>query len=411
MGCNYTTNTDCAKDLKRICSNLGGFACSENNVCKKSLLNATDSDNCCSEKCISKSSLTCEEQKGKLCDISTSYCSGEMIIASNTKTSFLCCSGNCVQVIQEKTCAELNGNICSNDQICGSSLLDAIDSSSCCPSTCITPQSNPCYGITCSANEKCVEGNCILKTCSEQSGYICGANKTCNGSLLSTSDSGNCCSISCTEITTESTDIIGGEISFKDTCIGNHYSLEFTTTSTGTTETNKVNYDVYYDSQKLYSHYINHTPETTMNIIMQQPYEKNLIGHTVKVILDPENLISEINENNNTIERQFTGPLVDLYGEDLKYQDSLKWIIFDLYRAPTIDYCVPFNIDYYVDEQKVGTSPSPFTSAESDSRLNWFYVYELSSGSHELKVVIDSTNNIEESNESNNILITTIEVE
>ena len=34
---------------------------------------------------------------------------------------------------------------------------------------------NSCKGITCDTNKKCVDGNCVLKTCGEMNGIICSA--------------------------------------------------------------------------------------------------------------------------------------------------------------------------------------------------------------------------------------------
>ncbi|MBU2104595.1 MAG: hypothetical protein KKF67_02365, partial [Nanoarchaeota archaeon] len=47
-----------------------------------------------------------------------------------------CCSGSCT----EKTCASLEGTICTGDQTCSGTLLDASDSDRCCSEACVNPQ-------------------------------------------------------------------------------------------------------------------------------------------------------------------------------------------------------------------------------------------------------------------------------
>ena len=49
-----------------------------------------------------------------------------------------CCSGSCT--VPVPTCAELGGTICTGDQTCSGTLLEAIDSTRCCSGTCQEPQ-------------------------------------------------------------------------------------------------------------------------------------------------------------------------------------------------------------------------------------------------------------------------------
>ena len=57
---------------------------------------------------------------------------------------------------------------------------------------------DPCSGITCADNEKCLAGNCYLKNCEEQGNYLCDGQKSACASLMVVSTSyGQCCTEQC----------------------------------------------------------------------------------------------------------------------------------------------------------------------------------------------------------------------
>jgi len=85
---------------------------------------------------------------------------------------------------QQKTCSQLSGYACKENEQCFGQLLPASDVGTCCSVVC-TQKSPQDAGI---------------KTCSEQSGAICKAGEKCEGTTLDASDSTACCSTTCAKI-------------------------------------------------------------------------------------------------------------------------------------------------------------------------------------------------------------------
>ncbi|GEM_PF-5632743 len=56
---------------------------------------------------------------------------------------------------------------------------------------------DPCAGISCSADQKCVNGSCTEKGCYERHGSICASGQTCSGSVAPAVDTQNCCFGTC----------------------------------------------------------------------------------------------------------------------------------------------------------------------------------------------------------------------
>ena len=90
------------------------------------------------------------------------------------------------------------------------------------------PPADPCAEVTCPENQKCVEGECVLKTCEEQGGSICAEEQTC-AQLIEASDSEACCAIECQTVVIDSCEdveclegeeCVEGECVVIDLCIG-----------------------------------------------------------------------------------------------------------------------------------------------------------------------------------------------
>ncbi|HIH22040.1 MAG TPA: hypothetical protein HA222_05285 [Candidatus Diapherotrites archaeon] len=104
---------------------------------------------------------------------------------------------NCLKDCKEKTCSDLGGNICHEGQSCFGTWIDgASDSSRCCKGTCTL-----CSDGTCNGNENtemCPQDCKINKSCFELGGDKCTENETCNQTWLDSNDSLKCCNTECT---------------------------------------------------------------------------------------------------------------------------------------------------------------------------------------------------------------------
>ena len=115
---------------------------------------------------------------------------------SNAAPAFDCsvCKGNeecapngCVL----KGCAAMSGRICAPNEECFATLVESLESKECCLGEC---RADPCEGVVCqNTGLKCVEGQCVKKTCAERNGSVCGPGTKCSESTVSTSDTALCC--------------------------------------------------------------------------------------------------------------------------------------------------------------------------------------------------------------------------
>lgn len=55
---------------------------------------------------------------------------------------------------------------------------------------------DPCKNVTCSEENKCIEGNCVEKTCAERNGIVCSTNEQCTTGTYMVIEK-NCCFDSC----------------------------------------------------------------------------------------------------------------------------------------------------------------------------------------------------------------------
>ncbi len=237
--CNSTNDSDC-KETK-TCAELEGELCDvSDGYCQGTSLNASDSDNenkisCCSIKCWQNpEKKTCAELSGELCDddktcqaplsgaleaecCNKGFCIFTYLVDCETEADcpndFKCFNNDCVL----KNCEELNGDICSQNESCTSSWLQENFIHRCCASPCVPNQIDPCDGVNCQSNQKCVNGSCVLKTCAELSGSVCGTEETCDGTISVSSDQTSCCVGTC-----QGTDSCGGTCSPYEDCLGGY---------------------------------------------------------------------------------------------------------------------------------------------------------------------------------------------
>ena len=191
--------------------------------------------------------------------------------------------------------------------------------------------------------------------------------------------------------------------------------------------------------------------DVTRRLRVEDLHERIAIApgeHTLKLVIDPNDLVEESDETNNVYERRLTwttgdpppraedtqataayptppalpnlvpgwrfgwdGPIVvsQERGTSLDTAPVLgKTAYIDLAVAnlSTIKPPRPFSVDLYFDEQKVRTFEFPTDSQSGDETLlDWAGLtdaVELTPGRHVLKLVIDPENSIEETDEADN---------
>jgi hypothetical protein len=144
-------------------------------ICLDGIYNAT-LDRCVINISITSDNNTCVKLNGSICS-SDEVCSGNLLSAIDSNS---CCDSTCTLfILNNLTCSELNGFVCNSTQNCSGNWLGSIDSVECCDSSCMDLTSNS-------------------QSCSSLNGFICNSTQICSGSLLNVKDSTSCCNVSCT---------------------------------------------------------------------------------------------------------------------------------------------------------------------------------------------------------------------
>ena len=173
--------------------------------------------------------------------------------------------------------------------------------------------------------------------------------------------------------------------------------------------------------------------------------------HTLKLVVDPGDLVTELDEENNSFEKDFTwgagpvpplvapapdpvpipptpltlpnlvpgwefgwdGPIVvshvpNTFLDDPLTVDETPFVDVIVYNQSFIGAVDPFSVDLFFDGEKVQTFE--FSGPTQPEALRWWADWgyladdvDITEGSHTLRVVIDSGNSVEEANEEDNI--------
>ena len=165
---------------------------------------------CVQEKAVEQDECNADSECDDGDDCTEDRCSGSPKKCSNsTITACIsgdgCCPSSCDYWGDDdcaaplETCSEQGGEICRSDEICQQSFIDASDSTRCCPSACEEEPEELCDGVTCDPNKKCVDGGCVLKSCSEMGGRICPTDKMCSRITAFAAGTTQCCLGNCIE--------------------------------------------------------------------------------------------------------------------------------------------------------------------------------------------------------------------
>ncbi len=197
-------------NLGKTCSELQGKVCEEGYKCPANDFTiAKDTSECCLKECeliiVDDKCPFSNRQSGKYCAADGKYYS-QLEDDSACENNFecqgnLCISGECVSSSfmekvfdwfrrlfglkdktnnnnppEDKTCEELQGEICEEGEVCSIALIDSSEGTGkCCAGTCDVP----------------------TKTCSELKGKVCDEGYKCSISVISSSDEESCCTSEC----------------------------------------------------------------------------------------------------------------------------------------------------------------------------------------------------------------------
>lgn len=130
-------------------------------------------------------------------------------------------------------------------------------------------------------------------------------------------------------------------------------------------------------------------------------------NHAIQITVDPTNIVDETDETNNSVGSGFTGNLMDLSVGTMRYDSTFNKVFIPIQRSGTDD-CPVFNSVIYVDGVLVDDDPGFYGFTGTSPSDVWGP--SLSSGTHDVRIVIDTGNVFEESNEANNDVTQTITV-
>jgi len=182
--------------------------------------------------------------------------------------------------------------------------------------------------------------------------------------------------------------------------------------------TEKIPVKVYIDNEEMDLGNYNYLKNAAAGFDMPLtfiPFGENLVyvdfpkstpGRRIKVVVDPENIFKETNEENNSIEKIFSNEKMDLSYVSADPKGMFDMLTITIQRDKIVEYCPPFDFDLYVDGERAETTYFNF----SDKLEGTIRGPKLKPGKHTIRLVIDSKNIVEESNEENNDIIFTVEV-
>lgn len=101
----------------------------------------------------------------------------------------------------QKTCSQLGGYACNENEQCFGTVLSASDAGTCCAVVC---------------TQKSAQDETGIKSCSEQGGFICKSGEKCEGTTLESSDAATCCSAECAAVEVEAEEKTLEEINLKE---------------------------------------------------------------------------------------------------------------------------------------------------------------------------------------------------
>jgi len=397
VSCNENEKCDNGECRIKTCDEFGGVKCSGDELCQQAFFYASDSDKCCPVACSDKD----------LC--------ADVDCASHLK----CVGGKCIL----KDCDERNGYICGTGAACTEGFVSSANSSKCCPSTC----KSLCGSSFCTSNQKCVSNACRTFTCAEMGGIACPGTTECNESVKNSYDQSDCCTGNCVhpEIPGSVFDIKILDVVIADeTSCDNLVSIKATFKNIGekidlSGSEEYVDFELYFDGSLVANDVsrqiieVNEVVEMNLSVLSVA----NIKSFTIAALADSDNDVQESNENNNSSTYSFDVghdlSIVNISFTETETEEEYSLCATTIvsggaYREDLV------GIKYYLNGTEHFDEIFENACVEGNNSLERCLTVteeEMVNGENEFKVVIDSTNLVKESNESNNHATTTLEVE
>lgn len=140
------------------------------------------------------------------------------------------------------------------------------------------------------------------------------------------------------------------------------------------------------------------------------PFNYSTPERTIEIVLDPDNYIEESNENNNSIQRTFSPEKMDIFYYSHEYNDFMDTLYITIVRDKILEYCPPFDLEVYVDGGLFFGNPTFFGFSGALGQEGEVWVENLDPGTHEIELIIDTWDVVDESNEANNEPTFTVEI-
>jgi len=190
---------DCHLEVK-TCSDLGGNICYAGEICPGEEIGENQTLTCCSVLCEPEPVVPSIEHE----------CKEDWDCDDNNPNTTDLCKGYPKKCSNElNSCDELGGYICSDSGVCKGNIIESSDSDICCDIAC---EHYLCENVSCPIDEKCVAGECVLKTCEELGGEKCDSPKACPGDSIQSSNEYLCCEIGkCRDLVMSDCGSKGGE--------------------------------------------------------------------------------------------------------------------------------------------------------------------------------------------------------
>jgi hypothetical protein len=385
---------DCTKDTcsgkPKICENTPITECKNN-------------DGCCLPDCNFFVDNDCDEcQSPNDCsdgDPSTvDRCSGKPKRCSNP----------------DKTCGERQWNICEEPLTCPQEFVPASDTERCCAVEC------DCNGEECGENEECTEDGCELLECSEF-GEECSVGEACEGKAYEAADVTLCCVGQCVEEEAEGDLYLSGNPvisgNWADETEPAHCFMDqeifMDLYSTFQEEISAITFDAFIDGEEVASDRLVKTDQESGLATEIVPGKNRvhlkinefLAGHSLKIVIDSYESVSEENEENNEFEKAFPGPKTDLAFDRVEFDNLFGFTFVYITRDPDTEDCAGFIgkefATIYIDgEERTDWAFLGF-NRENGSEAEIFFDFD-EPGYHDVRVVLDPDDFVDESNEENN---------
>jgi hypothetical protein len=152
--------------------------------------------------------------------------------------------------------------------------------------------------------------------------------------------------------------------------------------------------------------------ETSSNFGMHQRWTATNGTHQIRAVVDDVNRFDESNENNNARQEVLTvgnSNLPDVYIEDMWWTPAAPGpgesvqLHVRVHNSGSAGTGADVGVGYFVDGHQIGWGiRGPMAAGETSSNFGMHQRWTATSGTHQIRSVVDDVNRFDESNENNN---------